>query len=137
MKKTKGKFMLVFVLALVLLVGCSGQDLADSFDEEEVMDKAERVVTILNEGDSEALLEMSSPELKAALTDETLEEIYGVINEAGEFKEIRDDNIAGDEDEETGEKYAVVSIKAEYKKGNFIYTISFNEDMELAGLYYK
>ncbi len=137
MIRRKEKIIIALVLALVLLVGCSSQDLADSFDEAELRDRAKEVVIMVNEGDSESLLEMSSPELKEAFTQEVLEEVYKTINEAGEFDDFKDVKLAGDEDKDSGEKYAVVFIKAEYKEKDFIYTISFNEDMELAGLYYK
>ena len=43
----------------------------------------------------------------------------------------------GSTDKNTGEEYAVAVAQAKYEKKSFTYTISFDTDMNLAGIYYK
>ena len=43
----------------------------------------------------------------------------------------------GSTNKNTGEEYAVTAAQAKYEKKSFTYTISFDTDMNLAGIYYK
>lgn len=135
--KIKFKLVLCFIIIFTLLVGCSGSKLSDDFNEKEVEKEAEKVITIINNEDSEVLLEMSTVQMKNGLTDDTLEEIYEAIGEGGEFESIEEMSVAGQKDKDTEEEFAVVVAKTKYENKNFVYTISFTKQMKLAGLFYK
>ncbi|MGO1469885.1 MAG: DUF3887 domain-containing protein [Tissierella sp.] len=137
MKKNKFKFILCLIIIFTLLVGCSSSKLSDDFNEEEIKEKAEEVIKIINNEDSQALLEMTTVQMKNALTDDTLEEIYEAIGEGGELENIEEMSVAGQKDKDTEEEFAVVVAKTKYENKNFVYTISFTKEIKLAGLFYK
>ncbi|HAF17858.1 MAG: DUF3887 domain-containing protein [Thermacetogeniaceae bacterium] len=138
MKKLKIKSVFILALSMIicfgLLTGC-GQGLSNDFDEAEVKSTAQEVITMVNENDSEGLREMSTAQMKSALTDDVLNQMYEAIGEAGAFEQVEEMKVAGATENDT--EYAVVVAKAKYEKRSFTYTISFNKDMKLAGFYYK
>ena len=44
---------------------------------------------------------------------------------------------SGTKDETTGEEYAVVQVMAKHENANLTYTLSFDKDLMLVGLYLK
>lgn len=139
MKKSKFKvsIILVLIVSFSLLVGCSNIRLSEDFDEDQVKEEAMEIIEIVNNKDTEALLDKSNVQMKRALDEDTVDEMYEAIDEGGGFKEIREIEIGGNKDKETEEEYGVAVIKAEYENKNFIYTILFTKQMKLAGLTYK
>lgn len=133
----KINIILCLVICFTLLSGCSKPGLSEDFDQEEVKKSAEEVITILNKKDSEALLNMSTVQMKNALTDDVLEGIYEAIGEGGEFKNIEDMSVGGSKDKASEEEFAVTVTKAKYENKTFTYTISFTKQMKIAGLFYK
>lgn len=138
MRKSKIRSIFILVLSVMmcfgLFTGC-GQALSSNFDEAEVEAAAQDVITMVNENDSEGLREMSTAQMKQGLTDDVLNQIYEAIGEGGAFKEVEKMSVVGAT--ENDEDFAVVAAKAKYENKSFTYTITFNKDMKLAGLYYK
>ncbi|MGO3751679.1 MAG: DUF3887 domain-containing protein [Peptoniphilaceae bacterium] len=137
MEKANFKIIVCLIVCVTLLTGCTGSGLSDNFDEEEVREQAKEIITIINNENSEELLEMSTEESREALTKATLEEVYTSINEGGEFNKFEDISVAGHEDESSEEEFAVVVVNSKYENKNFTYTITFDKEMKLAGFYYK
>lgn len=135
--KIKLSFILVIILGITLLTACSEPELSEGFEREEIEAKGKEVIDIVNRGDGEALLEMSDDRMREALDEATMDEMFSTIEEAGEFKEIQDVQIAGNEDTETEEDFGVAVIKAKYQEESYVYTITFTKDKKLAGLFYK
>ena len=52
------------------------RDRSNDFDEAEVKSTAQEVITMVNENDSEGLREMSTAQMKSALTDDVLNQMY-------------------------------------------------------------
>ena len=127
---------LVSVLCLVLLTGC-GQKLSSDFNEEDVKIAAEKVISLINDNNSESLRELCTVQMRDALIDDVLSKIFKSIAEGGKFENIQDISVAGAVDKSNGEEFAVVVVKAKYEIKTFTYTISFTKQMKLAGLYYK
>lgn len=125
------------ILSVVLLTSCSGNQLSSDFNEEDVKKAAENVIVLINNEDSSGLRELFNTQLNTALTDDVLKQIYGTIREGGQFEKIEDMSVIGTTDKSTNQEYAVVVAKAKYKNKTFTYTISFDKQMKLAGLYYK
>ncbi|HWS30947.1 MAG TPA: DUF3887 domain-containing protein [Clostridia bacterium] len=123
---------------LLFAIGCSAvPPLSDSFDEETVKQSAKDVISLINAQDGESLRNMSTTTLSDALTDEKLAEIYTAISENGAFTEFGEAAAFGSSDKSTGIEYAVVVQQAKYEAKALTYTISFDTDMKLAGIYYK
>lgn len=125
------------VLMIAFATGCGAPQLSAKFDEETVKQKAQNVIALLNAQDSDGIREVSVQILKDALTDDTFAQIYAALGEGGAFVEVTNLTAYGSTDENTGVEYAVVQAQAKYDKRSFTYTISFDTDMNLAGIYYK
>jgi hypothetical protein len=140
MKKSGFKLFSVFVAAIlmccVLLAGCV-PPLSSDFNEEEVKNAAENVIALINSQDSEGLKAVCNVQMRQALTDDLLAQIYAAIGEGGQFNGIEDISVSGAKDKSSGEEFALVIVKAGYEIKTFIYTITFTKQMKLAGLYYK
>lgn len=130
MKKI-GKF-LMMMLCLSLLTGCGAASLSDKYDEEKLKSSVEEIIIDFNEGKYEDIVSMGSDELKKALTAEKLKEVWqGINGTLGQYEEIS--KVAFTEKDG---KATVIAI-AKYTENKVQFTISFNESMELIGIYIK
>lgn len=141
MKKSKINISIVFtflaVLSFVFLAGCSNPKLSSDFNEAEVKQAAEIVITLLNAQDSAGLKDLFISQMDAAITDDVFAQIYADLAKGGSFETIENMSVSGSTDKSNGEDFGVVIVQAKYELKTFIYTISFNNQMQLAGLYYK
>lgn len=128
---------LILVICAVLLAGCGGKQLSSDFNEAEVKQAAENVISLVNKQDSAGLREICTVQMREALTDDVLKQVYASIAEGGQFVKVEDISIAGSTDRSSNEEFAVVVAKANYELKSFTYTISFTKQMKLAGLYFK
>lgn len=121
----------------ISLAGCGGQELSSVFDEADVKKASENVVILVNQGDSEGLSAPSDAGLEAALTDDVLAQVFQAIGEGGAFTGFDNIKIMGMADQSIGDDLAVAIGNARHENTSFTCTISFNEQMELVGLYYR
>lgn len=124
---------ILLVIPMMLLVACGGDaKLSEKFNEEEVKSAAQTVITSLDANDFEKVYEISNDKLKEVLNEEKLKETFEPINEKiGAYKETTKTALKG------GEGIATVVAIAQYENGKVQYTISFDEEMKLSGLYVK
>jgi hypothetical protein len=138
MKKTKLfrflSIVLLAVMSLAVLGGCAAK-LPEGFDETEVQAATENVIDLLNKRDDEGLSALMTEEMKAVLTTDIQAQIFDLVAQSGAFKEISDLKMAGST--QNGITYVAVAAKAKYENNDITYTISFDQDMKLAGLYLK
>ena len=134
---SKITIILTAVICLSLLAGCISTKLSEDFNEDEVKSAAENVIALVNSQNSEGLKEICTVQMRDALTDDVMKEIYDAIGEGGSFEQVSDMSVAGTTNQSSGEEFAVAVVKAKYKIRTFTYTISFTKQMKLAGLYYK
>lgn len=114
---------------LCLIVGCSSNQ-EPSYDEAEVLKKTEAIVQQINEENYEGVLTDVVKELKS-LSPEKLKEACDGLGDKGAF-------VAYDEHEMVLQKgFAVMGIIVKYEHMDIQYTISFDEDLKLAGFYLK
>ena len=135
MKKKISRFLslvLLVVFSAALLAGCASK-LPEGYDEDELKASAEVVINLLNQRDSVGLNEMMTEDMKAGLTAEVQAQIFAFLDESGTMKEISSMGVSGSE--ENGITFAVVIAKVAYENRDITYTIGFDPDMKLAGLY--
>ncbi|WP_194841185.1 DUF3887 domain-containing protein [Sporosarcina cascadiensis] len=123
------KMMMIIAVAL-LLAACGGKKV-DEETSEIYIGKAEEVVALLNAGDTASVHEMLDANMKEALTADQLEEVTGLIQDSGEFKEVDKSSV----EEDKGHFITVLAVK--YSEGTRVFTITFNDSQEVAGLYIK
>lgn len=118
------------VVALFALAACGGNKVDDATTEK-FSTKAEEVVLLLNDGNYQDVYAMFDVEMEAALPVEDMEEFTPVIEQSGDFEQIDKASV----EEQDG--YYVVVLVANYSEEDRVFTISFNENEEVAGLYIK
>lgn len=108
----------------------------DRFSEEAVIAKAKEAVAYLDADDYDALRAMMQKEAEMYLTDEVLTEAKQYIAEDfGAFTAWG--NAYAAEITEQGQHAAAVEISASYENTSVTYTLFFNEEMEITGLYMR
>ncbi|MCD2500690.1 DUF3887 domain-containing protein [Clostridium sp. NSJ-145] len=123
---------LSIILCLFMFVSCSAGKLSDAYNEDEVKAAAEEVINELNDKNYDGILEDSSDELKISLPDNKLQETWeGFSKDIGKFNSISNMTLA----EKNGYAVAITNVKYDNKKVTF--TLSFNKEMKLAGIYMK
>jgi hypothetical protein len=130
--------LLIFVMMLSLS-SCASTKLPEGFDKDEVTEHAKEIVDLINAKDYESLNAEMRDDLKDALTIDKLKEAFDApISEAGAFVEVKQVVTAtGPKSQNNGEDFVYAVVVCKYEKVNHTYTLSFDRDMKLIGLYIK
>ena len=138
-KMIKTALSVVMVLALsVGMIACAGGKLPEGFDKDEVGSAAEEIVGLATTGDFDSIINALRDDLKSSITADQLKEGWASLFEkAGAFDSITKTVFSSTKDKTTGEEYAVVQVLAKHANANLIYTLSFDKDLALVGLYLK
>ncbi len=124
------------VIMIGMLGACNSTKLADSFDKEAVEASAKQVIEYLNSGDYDSVNAMVREDVKEYLSSEILSDaVKKTYGKAGSFVEYKEINIIGKKEKKVD--YAVVIVKAKYEKKNVLFTISFDSNLDVIGLYMK
>ena len=142
MKKQAISRKIAGVLAVVLILaggsGCASAELSDDFDKDTVETAAKEVVDQLNSGDYAAIEESYNAAMIIAMQGQKLQDtLQPILDKLGEFEEITNCEVGGSKEQNTKEDLAVALINVKYAEGKVRYTISFDKDMKLAGLFIK
>lgn len=106
------------------------------FHEEEVIAKAEAMIQLVNAEDYKALQDNAEEKIRSAITKETFQQAKEMIaSDLGEFLAFGNSYLV--EIRQMGKRSAVIQINTSYEKASITYTLSFDEDMRLSGLYMK
>jgi hypothetical protein len=132
----KGMILIAGVIIFGMLGACNSTKLAASFDKETVEASAKQVIDYLNSGDFDSVNAMVCEDGKEVLSSEVLSDaVNKTYGKAGSFVEYKGINIIGRKEKKVD--YAVVIVKAKYEKQNVLFTISFDSNLEVIGLYMK
>lgn len=127
---------LVFLSVLAWWMIPKPAALGDDLSQEAVTASVENVVIMLNQNDFDGLQELAVDELKSKLTQETMDEVRKNISEDwGEMQSIGKVYMQGLK--QKGKVMVVTQVDAVYENVSVVYTISFNEDLRLGGLYMR
>ena len=142
MKKQAISRKIAGVLAVVLILaggsGCASAELSDDFDKDTVEMAAKEVVDQLNSGDYAAIEESYNAAMIIAMQGQKLQDtLQPILDKLGGFEEITNCEVVGSKAQDTKEDLAVALINVKYAEGKVRYTISFDKDMKLAGLFIK
>lgn len=115
---------------VVVLAACGGAKV-DEKTSDKYITKAENVVELLNKQKYEDVTSMFDSTMKENLPVDKLKELEPMLQESGEFEKIKKSSI-----EKKDDNYIVVLV-ANYNKDQRVFTISFNKDEEVVGLFIK
>jgi len=123
--------LIVFTFSIMMVfVACGGKEV-DGSTADKYSAQAEGVIELLNESKYEEVRAMFDEEMKKALSLEGMDDLTPIINDAGDFEKIEKSSVK----EKDG--YYTAVLVAKYSDENLVYTISFNNDDEVAGLFIK
>ena len=125
-----GFFYINSLIPQVSNIGTSGY-----FQQSEVEKQSLDIVVNLSQRNYQAIHDISNQELQGALSQERLETAVNGLGDIGEFEKITSQNYA--EVTQKGEVNVVGELVALYDQRSVTYTISFDKDMKLSGLYMK
>lgn len=127
---------LVFLSVLAWWMIPKPAALGDDLSQEAVTASVENVVVMLNQNDFDGLQELAVDELKSKLTQETMDEVRkGISEDWGEMQSIGKVYMQGLK--QKGKVMVVTQVDAVYENVSVVYTISFDEDLRLGGLYMR
>lgn len=133
----KYKILVMLFLFALLVSACGNSKKASAEDVEKYSKNAQKVISIVNSKDVFRLKDICSDDLKNALTDEIIEQINVDVGSKGDFDSFMDVNVSYQKDKNTGQDYILVIQKVKYNNGELIYTLTFNNDEKLLGIFYK
>lgn len=113
-------------------------DISEStlFSEEQVKDQAREVIKLYSENDFQSVILSMNEDMKQVLNAAALQYTKSQINE--DFGELTAfGNMYVSEARQNGKSYAVVQVGVSYSNTSVTYTITYDEDMKLAGFYVK
>lgn len=143
MKKFRlSALVIMFCFSCILFTACSGKSSdagksssVSSGQKEKYIEKAQNVITLFNEEKSDEIVELCDEAMKNALPKDKLSEIYTQIKSNGDFEKFLEGEMT--KVEQGGKTFTVVVQQAKYAKNTLIYTISFDNEDKLAGIFYK
>ncbi|MDB8793858.1 DUF3887 domain-containing protein [Romboutsia sp. 1001216sp1] len=128
----KMKMLLLVFLTGVVLGGCTTSKLSESYDEELLKEYAQGIVNMICNDEYSKVIDKMSENLKTQINAEQLKEAWQPMKDKlGKFKSINKEELIGNED------LATVVEVVEFDNGKAQFTITYNEDMKLEGLYMK
>lgn len=147
-KKYRHKRLLIIAVcvALVLMLLAAGvkwmlpsvRDLESSavFSKTEVESTLKEVITLLDEGDFSALQTMATEQMAPALQEHTFRDAKAKL--CDDFGDrIGFGTIYSNEVVQLNRHWAVCQINVSYENTSITYTITFDDNMKIAGLYMK
>ena len=135
-QRKKWAYLIGALLISFALVSCGQKSLPDGFDGDEVLKSARGVVEQLSKKDYTGVVEQFSSVMEG-LDEKTLSEtMEQKLDDLGEFVSVSSEDLTGGSSEKTGD-FATAVLVCEYQYGSATYTISFDKDGWICGLYVK
>lgn len=134
------RILVILLAAALLLAGCVGglTPLDVGFDEAQVKETAADTVALANEGDYAGLWARMREDVQEQISASELEAAWaGTLTAAGDFVGVANTRCYGTADPATGEAYAVAIVICRYAHGQHVFTLSFDGEMAVVGLYLK
>lgn len=106
------------------------------FQEAVVLERTEEIIALLDMEDYAALGNYADEKMQPLIQGNSIAEAKSILGEElGENQGITSSYMA--EVRQSGKRYAMIQATVQYENQSVTYTISYDEDMKLAGLYMK
>lgn len=143
-RKTVAKILVLIVVVLLVLISVAVWYLpkvndiesSDVFIKADVEQKLVEVITLLDEDDYESLQAVFTSRMADALNDDYMSAAKQQLSE-GFGERIAVGTIYMQEVQQMGQSFAVCQTTVIYENVTVVYTITFDEEMNLAGLYMR
>lgn len=122
---------LLIVLCIMMLGGCGANKLSSNYSEDKLKAASEEILKNFGDEKFDDVTAKFSADLKKELPASKLKEGWTSLKKGGKYDSLS--KIAFQEQK----SYAVVVAIGKFEKGKAQFTISFNKDMEVVGIYMK
>lgn len=130
----------LFAVATALLYWMlpKGTDISESstFVKEQVEARVEEVINLLDDGAYDTLAENATEQMAGVLNDEDMDAAKQLVGDDWGAR-VELGMIYMQEVEQQGVHYVITQVAASYENVTVTYTITFDENMKLAGIYMK
>ena len=130
----------LFAIATALLYWMlpKGTDISESstFVKEQVEARVEEVINLLDDGAYDTLAENATEQMAGVLNDEDMDAAKQLVGDDWGAR-VELGTIYMQEVEQQGVHYVIPQVAASYENVTVTYTITFDENMKLAGIYMK
>lgn len=130
----------LFAIATALLYWMlpKGTDISESsiFVKEQVESRVEEVINLLDDGAYDTLAENATEQMAGVLNDEDMDAAKQLVGDDWGAR-VELGTIYMQEVEQQGVHYVITQVAASYENVTVTYTITFDENMKLAGIYMK
>lgn len=130
----------LFAVATALLYWMlpKGTDISESstFVKEQVEAGVEEVINLLDDGAYDTLAENATEQMAGVLNDEDMDAAKQLVGDDWGAR-VELGTIYMQEVEQQGVHYVITQVAASYENVTVTYTITFDENMKLAGIYMK
>lgn len=134
----KSLLVIVALLFTMSLTGCGAAPLSDAFVEEDVIAKAKETIEIVNTKDYEVISTLLREDLRGDLSADDWETAIGaMLTDAGALTDYSTIVVVGQTDKTTNTDYAVAVAVCKYENSKITFTLSYDTDLNLIGLYMK
>lgn len=123
--------LIAIVICVGILVGCGATKLSDKYSEETLKSSTETVIKNMDSGNFKEIENMMADKLKEAVPTDKLKAVWESLPKTGKYEKIS--KIVFQEKD----GYAVVVAIAKFENSNVQYTLSYDTDMKLVGIYLK
>lgn len=128
--------LLLVIVGLVKWFWPTSQDISESeiFNEADVAQQTQYIIALLNEEDYTAFDECTTGDMSVSFTPASIAQAKAKLCEDfGTFMSFG--ALSMDEMRQRGDKYAFAQQEAVYENVTVTYSLTFDEDMKLVGLY--
>ena len=117
------------VVAMFVLAACGNK--VDEDVSGKYIGKAEEIVSLLQDANYQEVHTLLDEEMKIGLPEEAMEDFAPIFERSGDFKKVNKSSV------EEKDGYYIVVLAVNYSEENRVFTITFNDQDEVAGLYVK
>lgn len=126
------RILLIILVVGVITTGCGSNVLHEVYDEEKLKAEASNILNMLCDENYGDISNQMSNKLAYIMPEDKLEEAWEPIKEDfGVFQEVTNVEVLGNED------LATVVIIARFSNREGKFTMTYNQDMMLEGIYIK
>lgn len=127
---------LVFAVACIWWFLPKPAALGDEFSEAEITAEVEKVIGFLDQNEFDKLQEIAVDQIRPALTQQTIGPVrQGISDDWGSRQSLG--RVYAQGAKQSGKFIIVTQVDAIYENVSVVYTISFDKDLRLAGLYMR
>jgi len=117
------------VVAMFVLAACGNK--VDEDVSGKYIGKAEEIVSLLQDANYQEVHTLLDEEMKIGLPEEAMGDFSPIFEQSGDFEKVNKSSV------EEKDGYYIVVLAVNYSEENRVFTITFNDQDEVAGLYVK